>query len=424
MKSETIAPGVQLIPVPDDRFQTVRIAAHFAVPLRADTAAEYALLPRLLTRCCAAYPDDLAFSRRLAMLYGASVGGTAGAIGETQQLNVSVALLDDRFVPQDTPILPECTRLLCQMLFDPALTDGLFRAEDLAEEQRRLAEEIRAERNDLRTRALQQARRRMFADEPYGLARQGTAEQVEALTAPQVTAAWQRLLRTARVTVLAVGAVDPAQAAAPLRGAFAQIDRAPVELPEPTVHVPSPPHTVTESAAALQSKLVMGFSTPVRAPQETMAMRLAVALYGGTATSRLFRNVRERLSLCYYCAARYDRFKGVMLVDSGIESENAEKAQAEILRQLDELKAGRFSDDELEAARLSMLDQLGTVSDTPTYLDSWYASQLYPPLQTPADAARAASAVDRADVIAALQTMQPELTYLLDGRSGKDGDVQ
>ena len=153
-------------------------------------------------------------------------------------------------------------------------------------------------------------------------------------------------------------------------------------------------------------------------------MRLAVALYGGTATSRLFLNVRERLSLCYYCAARYDRFKGVMLVDSGVQRENAEKAQAEILHQLDELKAGRFTDDELEAARLSMLDQIGAVSDSPAYLDSWYAGQLYQPLQTPDDAARDAAAVTRADVIAALQTMQPELTYLLDGQSGKDGDAE
>ncbi len=424
MKSETIAPGVQLIPVPDDRFQTVRIAAHFAVPLRAETAAEYALLPRLLTRCCADYPDDLAFSRRLAMLYGAGVGGTAQVIGETQQINVSVSLLDDRFVPQDAPILPECTRLLCRMIFDPALTDGVFRAEDLVEEQRRLAEEIRAERNDLRTLALQQARRLMFAGEPYGLDRQGTAGQVEALTAPQLTAAWQRLLRTARVTILAVGTVDPAQVAAPLREAFARIDRDPVAGTEPVVHVPAAPRTVTEPVAALQSKLVMGFATPVRAPQETMAMRLAVALYGGTATSRLFLNVRERLSLCYYCAARYDRFKGVMLVDSGVQRENAEKAQAEILHQLDELKAGRFTDDELEAARLSMLDQIGAVSDSPAYLDSWYAGQLYRPLQTPDDAARDAAAVTRADVIAALQTMQPELTYLLDGQSGKDGDAE
>lgn len=425
MNTEILAPGVRLISVPDDRFQTVRIAAHFTMPLRAETAAENAILPRILTRSCAAYPDDMQFSRRLAMLYGAGVGGTTQAVGEMQMLNISVSLLDDRFVPQMEPILPECVQLLCGMLFEPALVDGRFREADLAEEKRRLAEEIRAERNDLRTLALQRARRLMFADEPYGLDRQGSAEQVETLTAEQVTAAWKRMLQTAQLTVTVVGAADPEPIAQQIRAAFASVERRPAAWTETVDRAaPDTPKSITEPVDALQSKLVMGFRSTVRSPQNTMPLRLAVALYGGTATSRLFLNVRERLSLCYYCMARYDRRKGVMFVDSGVQGENAEQAQAEILRQLAELQAGRFEEHELTEARLSMLDQIGTVSDSPAYLDNWYAGQLNDPLQTPEEAERALEAVTREEVIAALQTMKPELFYLLRGHAGEDGAAE
>ena len=420
MLQTDIAPGIQVLAVPDDRFQTVQLTAHFSVPLTAQTVAENALLPRLLARCCASYPDSMQFNRKLAMMYGAGVDGYSSVLGEMQTVQLSVSMLDDRFA-RNEPLFTEGLSLLCEMLFRPALTDGLFRAADLAEEKRRLAESIRADRNDLRTLALQNARKTMFAGEPYGLDRQGSAEQVEAVTAEQLTQAWKRLLKTARLTVILVGNGQPDAVTERLRTEFSAIDRAPIAPVLPTEHPVSALRTVEEPADAKQSKLVMGFSTTVREPQNTMPMRLAVMLYGGSATSRLFRNVREKQSLCYYCMARYDRNKGVMFVDSGVQAENAEKAQREILHQLAELQIGAFTDAELEEARLGLLDQLGTVSDSPTFMDRWYAAQ-NEPYQTPEEAAAAAEAVTRADIVADLQTWKPELVYLLKGEKGEKED--
>lgn len=104
-------------------------------------------------------------------------------------------------------------------------------------------------------------------------------------------------------------------------------------------------------------------------------MRLFNALWGGTPHSLLFRHVRERLSLCYYCAASYDRLKGVVLVDSGVQADKAEEARREILRQLEAVRQGNFTDEDLEAARRSLTNQIDSVGDLQSTLDNWYMGQ-------------------------------------------------
>ena len=75
---------------------------------------------------------------------------------------------------------------------------------------------------------------------------------------------------------------------------------------------------------------MLGFRAGTAEPDgDVAAARLMNALLGGTPHSLLFRNVREKLSLCYYCASSYDRLKGILLVDSGVDGQNAGRAKEE-----------------------------------------------------------------------------------------------
>ena len=194
------------------------------------------------------------------------------------------------------------------------------------------------------------------------------------------------------------------------------------ERPAPQI-VPAPAKVkeVAEQLPVQQAKLVLGFRTSIAEPSdEVMAARVMTALFGGTPTSKLFLNVREKLSLCYYCAARYDRQKGVLLVESGIERPNKEKAQAEILRQLDDLKQGKFTDEELAATILSVQNSFRTVSDSQFGLGNWYESQLFDRrFQSPEEAAESAGRVTRDQVIAAAKTVTLDTVYLLEGEEAK-----
>lgn len=143
-------------------------------------------------------------------------------------------------------------------------------------------------------------------------------------------------------------------------------------------------------------------------------MRLMTALYGGTPSSKLFLNVREKLSLCYYCAARYDRSAAIMLVDCGVEKENIESAKKEILVQLDEIRNGNFEHETLENTRLQIKNSLRAVSDYPGTLEEWYLSRiLSDEIASPEEEMRAIDAVTREQVIEAAQQVRLDAVYLL-----------
>ena len=164
-----------------------------------------------------------------------------------------------------------------------------------------------------------------------------------------------------------------------------------------------------------QGKLVMGFRVEGMNSYEQMnAERLTVALFGGTGNSLLFKNVREKLSLCYYCAARYDRHTGIMMVDSGVEAENAEKARDEILHQLRLMQQGEFEDKDIEETKLFFKTALKATTDSLGAMDSWYLAQILGESRvSPDEEIELSNRVSREDMIAAANAIKLDTVYML-----------
>ena len=138
-----------------------------------------------------------------------------------------------------------------------------------------------------------------------------------------------------------------------------------------------------------QSKLVMGFRTQISAgDEEAVAERLMCAVLGGTASSKLFNNVREKQSLCYYCGSSALRATGVMMVDSGVEPGREAQAEAAILKELNDLCTGPITEQEMDDCRRSLLSSLDSLGDSLGGLESWYYGQILRDERWPAESAR------------------------------------
>ena len=141
------------------------------------------------------------------------------------------------------------------------------------------------------------------------------------------------------------------------------------------------------------------------------------AVLGGTPSSKLFLNVREKLSLCYYCASRYDWNKGIVLIESGVETENIDRAKTEILGQLDEIRAGNVTEEELLAAKLSICNSYRTVGDYLGGLENWYVSQAFcEKIQSPEEAAEEISSVTMEQVVQAANRVVLDTVYRMVGK--------
>lgn len=410
---QTPANGVSFLHIPDDRFTTARITVSLYVPLCEETAGLYAVLPYLLRRGTRAFPTMTAFNRELDRLYATGISGFVSSVGETQIVNITAGFLNDEYALNGEPMAAQCAGLLLDVLFDPPLENGLFREADVQQEIRCTLESIAAEINDKRTYAVSRCKRLLCEGEPYAISKYGTKEQVEALTPAALADGWKRLLATAPVRVVYQGSGD----AAAVRDAIV------ARLGEREVAV-LPPITTADAKSVIarenetmdvnQCQLVLGLRTAVMGDHELNdAMRLANAIFGGTPHSFLFRHVREEQSLCYYCVSRIDRRKGIMMVESGVEEASLEKAETEILHQLERLKNGAFTDEELDNARLSIIDSLAGVEDSASTTAQWYFTQSLDRARTPQQVIDAVRAVTREQVVAAAQTLTLDCVYTL-----------
>lgn len=414
--------GVHFSRVTDSKFKHNRITANWVMPLDSQTVTNNAVVPFLLRKGSRECPDFTKLNQRLCELYGASLSCDVSKFGGYQVLELSIYGIDDRFALNGESMIGACTKLLTQVLLDPKLNNQLFSQQDVELEKQQIIDTIESLINDKRSYAMMRCKSIMCEGETLAIEKYGYIEDAKKITAQSATQAYQNIMKTAQVELIFVGCGDPKISADIFKDAFCRIKREPIKIQRTdTRDHADQVKEVTDKMNVAQSKLVMGFRTGKSTTRrEFGAMRMMVALFGGTPNSRLFVYVREKLSLCYYCAARFDRLTGLMFVDSGVEKENKQKAHDEILRQLDLLRQGKFDDDEIAAARLIMQNSLKAAGDSLGVIEEWYLTQIMDGASySPADESQLLDEVTREDIIAAAQKVTLDTVYFLTGKEAE-----
>lgn len=413
----SLATGVQGLFVKNKRFHTTLVSFQFYLPLSRETVAENALLPFMLTTCGKRYPDFSALNLELSRLYGATLDASAEKLGDLQALKMRISVINDRFARDGESVVRKAVEMLLSLLFEPKAENGAFDETDLAREKRKAIEHIKSEISEKRLYAKKRLIEEMYRDSVYGIPKCGTQEEIEAITGESLYKAWKRMLETAFVRVHVIGEKVPDGLFDTVTKTFSSIERKGVtDLFVTKATLPAQEvRTVTERMDIKQGKLVLGFASEMSGEdKDTFPLMIAVDVFGGGPYSRLFSNVREKMSLCYYCAASSVRAKGLVTVDSGVEPQNAEKAQKEILAQLAALSRGELTDFELESSRKSIRDSLYAYHDSQNTLDIWYGMKaLQKTIYTPEEVAEKLNAVTRDDVIRAAKGITLHTVYRL-----------
>ncbi|MDR1892386.1 MAG: insulinase family protein, partial [Oscillospiraceae bacterium] len=307
---------------------------------------------------------------------------------------------------------------LCDLIFDPPQNNAGFLPEHVTAQQRLFIELIEGEINDKRRYAISRCESVMCAEEPYGIPKYGSAEDARALTPESLTHAWKKVINTARFRVNVLGQSDPALIFEQFRQALPQNRREPESIENTVIRKAGEKvKHVTEKLDIAQGKLCIGFRAGVAQNEpQYAATRVMTDIFGGGPYSKLFQNVREKLSLCYYCAARYNMQKGIILADSGVEFHNFDSARHEIFAQLESLRQGEFTGEEIDASKLSLINSAKSISDSASDLDKWYLDRIFfddPP--SPEEFAAEINAVKKDEITEAANKVTPDTVYSLIG---------
>lgn len=419
-----LMPGVWLTAIQTRKFKSSYWSALLLTPLRQETAAMTALLPRVLCRGTANYPDQEQLGVALDELYGGVVCPVVTKLGEIHAAGFQAVFLDDALVPDGLPVYRRAAELLGDLLTRPATRNGRLRADYVDSECQNLLSEQEAQRNDKRRYAALRLTQEMCANERYGIDRLGDSKSARSIRVAKLDRYDRTLLQESRIELYYCGSVPAEQIrqawveslmGLPRKGEF--------DLPETEViRHPEQVREVVEAMDVTQAKLSIGLRT--QTPQDSEgypALLVANAMLGGSPNSRLFQEVRERRSLCYYVSSVLDCQKGLISVHSGVAIDQAEEAKAAIFAQLESLQQGAFEMRELESARSYTVNQITAVSDSQQALYEFYRDRSLSEFPiSPEELAAMVGDVTREDVIRAFCQMEPDTVYLLTTAHGEE----
>ena len=422
-----LMPGVFLSHLRSDKFKTACMSVTLLTQLRRETAAMNAVIPFVLRRGTTRYGDMEQLSRRMDELYGAAVEPVVRCIGEIQCIGFYGSFPEPDYLPGGEALLGDTCALMAQLLLDPATRGGLLLPQYVDSEREKLLDIIRSRVNDKRSYALTRCIEEMCCYEDFAVSRFGSESEAENIHYKKLTRHYRELIQTCPVEIFYCGKTDFKAVSAAMRDAFSAMPRGEIDYDIGTDlrmnAVEDHVRFVEEEMDVTQGKLVLGFRLgECMEEPDIPALYVFNAVYGSGATSKLFMNVREKLSLCYYASSAVYLHKGIMLVSSGIEFDKLDAARDEILAQLDSVRRGEITDDELRSAKKSVASDLRAVQDSIGELEGFYLSQALDGLDYgPAELAALAEDVTKEEVQAIAKSIECDLIYFLKGSGEEDG---
>lgn len=424
VRRKVLMQGVTLTALRTDKFKSSYLSLSLFTPMDKKTVTANALLPAVLRRGTRDYPDNQKISAALDDLCGGTLETRVRQQGETQCIGFVGSFLDDAFSPDGAPILEPAAKLLGDLLLDPVLENGRFCHDYVSGEGKNLADRIRSQINDKRQYSIKRLTELMCADEPYGIDKLGYADQALAITADVLWERYRELLSHAPISIYYCGSSPIERVENALRDALQKLPqhRKCAELVQPCLNDKIDEVRYFEDALDVtQGKLAIGWRTDginISSP-EYPALLVMNAVYGGTTTSKLFMNVREKLSLCYFASSMLEKQKGLMVVSSGIEFEQYQRAKDEILAQFNACAKGEFSTQELEAGRRAVVSSLTSCNDSQGRLEEYWLGQSVAGMSCkPEELADAVEAVTFEQVVRVAERMKLDAVYFLKGKEG------
>lgn len=421
VKCFDIKPGMKLYYIPAEKFKTVSISMHLHRPLRREEASLNALLTDVMKRGCEKYPDAIAIEQAMQALYGAYFDADVRKKGEDQILSFAIKVLNDKYAMGDSGLALSALELLLELVLHPLTQNGAFQADIVKQEKINLINDIQAVINDKRSYSVMRLIELMCEGEAYGVYELGSVEQTEQITPEGLYAHYQRILREGPIDFFVTGDADISALCAKIADCFGDIQPSYESYPKTGIlEGAAQPNEVVEEFDVAQAKLCMGYRTHI-SPNDSDYFPLMVynGILGGGAHSKLFNNVREKLSLAYYAGSRLERFKGMMVISSGIEIANKQKAMDEIKAQVEAMKQGDIAEYEFDATIKALVNSIGSFGDNIGHLEDYYLGQMVSGHTVSLEEFIARiQAVTPEDVVRVAQGVELDTVYFLTGKGG------
>ena len=412
--------GFQLHTVKTEKFKTNNIVVKWRTPITKENVTHRALLPYVMQNSTEKYPTTAKLRSYVEELYGATFFIDLAKKGEYHIVSFSLEIVNEKFLSDPTPLLKKGLEFLSEVIFHPNVADNGFDQNVIENEKRALKQRIQSIYDDKMRYSNQRVIDVMCENEPYALSVYGEKEEVDSITPQSLFSYYQKALTEDQVDLYMVGDINEEEVASYIEELFPFKERTAKSIDRRTPHETREVKEVREVQDIKQGKLNMGFRTQiVYGDPEYFALQVLNGIYGGFSHSKLFINVREKESLAYYAASRLESHKGLLLVMSGIDNQNYEKAVKIIKEQMDLMKNGEFSDQEIMQTKAVIHNQMLETLDTSRgMIELFHHNSVSDKYVAMGEWLQQMSKVSKEEIIEAAKKIELDTVYFLTGSEG------
>jgi Predicted Zn-dependent peptidases len=416
--------GIDIFKIETNKFKTNSINFFFLDNLTRKNVTINALIPAVLRRGCKSFPTFRDIAMRMEELYGASFDCSISKKGECQIIQFYTEFMSDTYSPKNVNLFENIFSLLYEIINEPIVENGVFKEEYLVQEKENLRKLIEGRINDKMQYVVERCYEEMCKDEPFGLYEYGYTSDLQGIRAVELYGKYKQMLENYPMMVYLSGNLDDRNVDLVIkslkslkRDTINKVNR--VKIDNKDIKVKN----ITDKMNVTQGKLTMGFRTNTdSSTRDYYSLVVYNGILGGGIHSKLFQNVREKASLAYYAYSRVEKFMGLMVISSGIDLKNKEKAQEIILKQLEEIKKGNVSDYEYEATIKSMETGVKSMLDSQMQIVDFYLSQAVSGTEDTFDTLlQNLLKVTKQDIIDVSKRIQLDTVYFLDSNKTSGG---
>lgn len=406
-----------------DKFKTITLLLMTKAPLDEKTLTAKALIPHILQGGTTIYKNRKQLKQKLDDMYGATFSSDVQKKGEQQVMTFRIDIAADRFLSTATPLIKEAMELLHHIVYQPKLENNAFQTTVVEQEKRSLKQRIDSIYDDKMRFANVRITEEMFNGEAYGLPAYGRIDDLKDLDPKKIYDVYQSMLVDDRFDLFVIGAFDKQEVTETVKNLFTEQRGSVSEHPASSKSKPvESVRVVHDKQKVKQGKLHMGFRTHTTFSDASYeAAQVGNAIFGGFPSSKLFINVREKESLAYYAASRIESHKGVLMVMSGIEFDKYDRAVEIINEQAEAMKAGDFSEEDVEQAKGMLINQALEAIDTPRgFAELTYHEVVADHAKSIEARIEGIRAVTKDSVVEAVKKWELDTIYFLKGEGESD----
>lgn len=373
MEQIKINDNVSLMYIENEKFKTNLITVYFKRPLLREQVTKNAILPYVLMSSTKNYKTPIELENKMQELYSSKINASISKMGEKQIVSFRLSFVSDRYLKEK--ITKQSIELLKEIIFNPNIVDDKFVKEYVDIEKESVAEDIKSIINNKDKYSYNKAISIMFENEPFSINSDGYIEDLENIDEKNLYQYYKEFISTSQIDIVVAGNFDKKEIIEDMKASF-DINITPIKIEQEKLHIHNYIGIIEEKMDITQGKLVLGYTFDV--PYDTKEyyhFLLYSDILGGGIYSKLFNVVREKHSLCYYINSFVHRYKGTMIIHSGIEHENKEKTVKLIQELMQDMIEGKITDKEIDSAKKYFYYSLEALDDSLSALSDFYYSQ-------------------------------------------------